>query len=310
MRIRYLRNHPWLEILPVHVNRVFQVRVRLRGVEDVRVPGSCLGTRELDGEGGLFLLLELPRLQVEEDGPVVDVAVAVVWVFTDGVRVAPEHAPVHVVQVLSHVTLTNLERHAIWEVVDEIVGRPIDPVLLRVKRMGSISLVTVLVLAAALVGRTDAEYLFAFALFCPLDLRRLLFARSHLDAILDVLPEDVIRVDGKPVRASLHPRYGRSPIATVDLGPVLVGVRVEDVVLEVHPVLGQHGDRILGPARQLDDAQVPGAAGRRGHVVGNVLGDRVVEVRVPFRIGVLRRVSLKREQVRASREMVEVEVSL
>jgi hypothetical protein len=39
---------PGLEILAVDVDRVGQVGVRLRGVEDVGVARGCFGARELD----------------------------------------------------------------------------------------------------------------------------------------------------------------------------------------------------------------------------------------------------------------------
>jgi hypothetical protein len=43
-----IRDDPGLEILAVDVDCIWQVRVRLRGVEDVGVACGCFSARELD----------------------------------------------------------------------------------------------------------------------------------------------------------------------------------------------------------------------------------------------------------------------
>lgn len=96
----------------------------------------------------------------------------------------------------------------------------------------------------------------------------------------------------------------------------MVRFRVDDVVLEVDARRRQDGDGSApgggvgaAAAGQSDDA-LPGAAAGGRDVVGDVLGDVVVELRVPRRVGVLQRVVAEFLQGCAGLAAVEVVVEL
>lgn len=71
-------------------------------------------------------------VHVEVYGPVVHVAVADIRLCTERVAIAAKHAPVHVVEVLARVALADFVLDAIGEVVDKVVDRPVQIVLISI----------------------------------------------------------------------------------------------------------------------------------------------------------------------------------
>lgn len=186
----------------------------------------------------------------------------------------------HVVEVLRVVRLADLVDDAVREVRREVVHRPVGPVLGRVQRVVRVFLVPVLVLAGTLVWHADPPQLGAAAFFGPGGGQAGGFAGDELDVVLGVLPEDALSVDGEAVRASFDGGDGDESGLRVDVAPVLVRAGVGLVVLEVVAAGGEHGQGLDGALREVDFGFEGGAA-RGWDVVGDVLGDGVVEGLVP-----------------------------
>ena len=95
----------------------------------------------------------------------------------------------------------------------------------------------------------------------------------------------------------------------VHVGPVLVGLGVQDVILEVDAILREDGNDTLSALGEVD-LELPGRALSRWDVVGDVLRDRVVKLDVPQGIGELRGVCVELQDIRAGWGLVVVEVGL
>jgi hypothetical protein len=171
-----------------------------------------------------------------------------------------------------------------------------------------ISCVSVAIFAGTLVWGADSEDLGSLALLTPCDTDALLLAASDDDIVLGEITKDTLSVDGQSVCPSLDTRKCRGACG-VNLGPVLVRLGVEDVVLKVNGVLSEdrNGLRGLAGQRYLD---IKRATLRGRNVVGNVLCDRVIEVGIPRRVCVLSRVGTRLKDGSACWEVVEVVVLL
>lgn len=301
-----IRDNPRLKILAVDVDRVLEVRVRLRRVVHIRISGGSLGSSELNRKGRLLLALELSLLEVKSDGPVVDISVTDIGLGAHVVGPSTKNAPVHIVKILGHIALTDLKVNTIREVLGEVVLTPVDAVLLRLQRLGRVWLETVAVLTRGLVGGSNAPELLARRLLLPSDLCLFSLASLDLDLILGELSKDAIGVDGQTVCASLNHGNGSSAIA-VEIRPVLVGVDVKNVVLEVDAALGENGDGVLGSLGKID-SNLKGTTVLGGDVVGNMLGDGVVKVGVPLGISILSGIGLGSQDIRVGGEAVEMVV--
>lgn len=282
--------------------------MRLRGVVHIRISGGSLGSSELNRKGRLLLALDLGLLEVKSDSPVVDIAVTDVGLGAHVVCPSAKHAPVHIVEVLAHIALADLEVNTIRIVLGEVIRRPVDAVLLRLQRLGSVWLKAVTVLARGLVGGSNAPELLAGRLFLPGDLCLFRLASLDLDLVLGELSKDAIGVDGQTVRTSLDHGNGRSA-AVVEIGPVLVCVDIEHIVLEVDTALGKNSDGVLGSLGQINP-DLKGAAVLGRNIVGDMLGDGVVKVGVPLGIRILSGIGLSSQDIRVGREAVEMVVLL
>jgi hypothetical protein len=122
------------------------------------------------------------------------------------------------------------------------------------------------------------------------------------------LSKDVIGINSKTVCPRLDSRNSGAP-TLVKIGPVLVGLGIEDVILEINTALCENGNGILGSLGKIDlDLKLSTALGR--NVVRDVLSDRIVKVGVPFGVSILSSVGLSFEDIGLLGEFVEVEVLL
>ena len=123
----------WL-LVSIDDDRVGQVDVGLARIEDVCVARGCLGTTELHRKCGLGLFMEGVLSNIKQNSPVVDVAVAVVWVLSQ-TSFPSINAPVDVVEIITNIALPYSESDAFWKVLVVVICTPVDAVLLRVKGM-------------------------------------------------------------------------------------------------------------------------------------------------------------------------------
>lgn len=72
---------------------------------------------------------------------------------------ASKYAPMNVVHVIDLLALPHLECDPVGEILHEVIGAPIDPILLWLQGLGLVRLVAMLELAATLIRRSDAKYL-------------------------------------------------------------------------------------------------------------------------------------------------------
>lgn len=122
------------------------------------------------------------------------------------------------------------------------------------------------------------------------------------------MTKDVIGIDSKTVCSSLDSR-NRGTTTLIEISPVLIGLSIEDVILEINTALCENGNGILGSLGKIDlDLKLSTALGR--NVVRDVLGDGIVKVGVPFGVSILSGVCLGFEDIGLFREFVEVEVLL
>lgn len=122
------------------------------------------------------------------------------------------------------------------------------------------------------------------------------------------MAKDVIGIDGKTVCTRLDSRNRRST-TLIQISPILVGLGIKDVILEINAALCENGNGILGSLGKIDlDLKLSTALGR--NVVRDMLGDGIVKVGVPFGISILSGISLSFEDISLLREFVEVEVLL
>lgn len=122
------------------------------------------------------------------------------------------------------------------------------------------------------------------------------------------MAKDVVGIDSKTVCSSLDSR-DRGTTTLVKISPVLVGLGVEDVILEINTALCENGNGILGSLGKINlDLKLSTALGR--NIVRDVLGDGIIKVGVPFRVSILSSVGLGFEDIGLFGEFVEVEVLL
>jgi hypothetical protein len=135
-----------------------------------------------------------------------------------------------------------------------------------------------------------------------------LAGERHDDVVLDILAKNAVSVDCETVRVRLD-HGNRSATLRVHISPVLVSLRVQDVVLEIDAILGKNGNDALSTVGKVD-LELEACALGRGDVVWDVLGDGVVEFDVPGGIGELRSICVEFEDICAGRCLVVVEVGL
>lgn len=204
--------------------------------------------------------------------------------------------------------------HTIREVRGEVVIAPVDAILLRLESVLRVTRIAMKILAARAIRRAETPDLCAGGLFAPAsvghvhDLHRVLCISHNFNVVLDVVPEDVVSVDGETVGSGLNHRDGGVALG-IDVGPVLVGFGVEDVVLEIDSVLGEYSEDALSALREID-MKFPGCTTGGGDVVGDVLGNGVVEVGVPLWVGELCGIGVSFQDICAFGELVEVEEGL
>jgi hypothetical protein len=122
------------------------------------------------------------------------------------------------------------------------------------------------------------------------------------------LPKNIIGIHSETVSSRLYSGNGSSA-ALVKISPVLVGFCIEDVILKVDAALCENGDGVLGSLWKID-FYLERSSGLAWYIVRNMLRDGVVKVGIPFRVRVLRRVSLSLQDIGLAREAIEVEILL
>lgn len=127
----------------------------------------------------------------------------------------------HVVEVGGDVALAHVKVDAVGKILGEIVDRPVQAVLVRRVGARGVSRAAVPELAAAAIGGADTPQFRAGGLRDPSRGRFCGASCLHDHAVLCVLPEDAIAVDGQAVRSSLDARQCNSAVGT-DVTPVLV----------------------------------------------------------------------------------------
>lgn len=124
------RDDPGWLLVSIDDDRVGQIDVGFARIEDVRVARGCLCTTELHRKCGLDLLMEGMFANIEQDSPVVDVAVAVVGVLSQ-TSFTSVNAPVDIVEIIADVALTDSEGDAFRKVFVVVIRTPVDTVLFR-----------------------------------------------------------------------------------------------------------------------------------------------------------------------------------
>lgn len=190
-----LRNDPWLKILAIDVDSILEVRVRLGSIVNIGVSCSSLCACELYRESTLLLMLELRLLQIKRNGPVVDIAVADVLLWTRVVTLSTKDAPVNVVEILANIALADLEVDTVGEIFDKVPVCPVDAVLFRLQRLGRVGLETVTIFTRGLVRSTNSPDFFASRFFPPMNVLLLSLTSLDFDFVLGILPKDVVSVD-------------------------------------------------------------------------------------------------------------------
>ena len=128
------RDDPGWLFVSIDDNSVGQIDEGLARIEDVRVARGCLSTTELHRKCGLCLFVEGIFGNIEQNSPVVHVAVAVVWVLSQTPFTSVD-TPVDIVQIIPNIALTNSESDAFGEVFVVVIRTPVDAVLFRMKEM-------------------------------------------------------------------------------------------------------------------------------------------------------------------------------
>jgi hypothetical protein len=176
-----------------------------------------------------------------------------------------------------------MEVYTVGEIVGEVVDCPIQTMLLRLVGSCGITLIAVTEVAATAIWRSDAPKLSAGGFGSPCSGCNGRGACSNNDVILNILTEDSGSVYCQTVSTSRDARDGNLA-AAVDLAPVLTGLGVEVVVLEVPSVARQYCNRLRN-ASWKTDATRPSAATRGWKITRDVLCNRVVEISIPTRVG-------------------------
>jgi hypothetical protein len=148
----------------------------------------------------------------------------------------------------------------------------------------------VTVFTRSLVRSTNSPNFLAGRLFSPADVLLLSLTRIDLDFILCILSKDVVSVNSETVCPRLDSRNRRST-TLVKVSPILIGLGIEDVILEIDTALCENSNGILGSLGKINlDFKLATAFG--WDIVGDVLGDRIIEIGVPFGVSILSSVSL------------------
>lgn len=235
---------------------------------------------KLDGESSLRLAREGLGGCVKSNGPIVNIGV--IRVRPDSVCLAAEHTPVHVIEVGGDVARAHVEVDAVGEVLGKVVDRPVQAVLVRRVGARGVPRAAVPELTAAAIGRADAPQLRAGGLWDPGRGRFCGGSCLNHHAILCVLSEDAVAVDGQAVRSSLDARQCNGTVGT-NVTPVLVRLCVEVIVLEVEAIAGKDGDGVGDTGRECD-LTLPGTAARSLDVARDILSNGIVELRIPGRV--------------------------
>src|ERR1700712_2208282 len=131
--------------------------------------------------------------------------------------------------------------------------------------MSKVRCVAVQVFAAAFVWRADSPNFRARGLFSPAGVCSVYFSCNDFNIILSILPEYPFGIDGQAVGSCFYGWDRDITRGRINVGPVLVGGSVEDVVLKIDAVLGEYCNGFDSVGREVDVA-FPGCAARRGNV--------------------------------------------
>lgn len=188
----------------------------------------------------------------------------------------------HVVEVGGNVALAHVKVDAVGKILGEIVDRPVQAVLVRCVGACRVPRTAVPELAAAAIGRADTPQLRAGGFGDPGCGCSCGPARLHDDAVLCILTEDSVAIDGQAVRSGFDAGQCNGTVRA-DITPVLVRLRVEVVVLEVEAIAGKDGDGVGDTGRECN-LTLPGTTARSLDVAWDVLSNGIVELRIPGRV--------------------------
>jgi len=162
---------------------------------------------------------------------------------TYGVRIAAEHTPVDVIEISPNIAFANVEVDAMRKVIVIIVHRPVDEILGWVQRMRRVALIAVSVLSTGFIWRTNSPEFCPCTLLLPVNVSAGQFAGPYMNVVLLVLAEDPISEHCESVCPSFHPRNLNLSAMRINVRPVLVCFRIENIVLEVNAILSQNRNR-------------------------------------------------------------------
>ncbi|KAK6699420.1 hypothetical protein SNK05_012231 [Fusarium graminearum] len=253
-------------------------------------------------------MLKLRLFQVKRNCPIVDIAVANILLRTRVIALSAKNTPVNIVEILANIAFTDLEIDTVGEILDKIPVGPIDSVLFRLQRLGRVRFETVTIFTRSLVRSTNSPKFFAGRLFSPANVLFLSLARADLDLILGILSKYVVGINSETISPRFDTRNSRSA-TLVKVSPILVGFGIKHVILEIDAALCENSNGVLSSLGKINlDLKLSTAFGR--NIVWDVLGNGIIEIGVPFWIGVLSSVSLGFEDIGRARESIKVEVLL
>lgn len=244
-----LRDDPRFKILSIHINGIRKIRIRLARIEDIRISCRRLRTSELHSKGSSSLVAQFLCLRIKQDSPVVRVIGHRLRTLV--VCLSTIDSPVDVVECLGFVVTAYFVRHTLGELIDEIVGAPVETVFFCEEGVCGRLSVAVAVFTRGFVRNTDAEEFFASRLGGPCRCYGRFFSGGDRHVVLVVVAKDTIGVDCETVVSCLYTGNGDFAFWGNVL-PVLVRFGVEYVVLEVVAAFCEDSDGVLGSGRQVD----------------------------------------------------------
>ena len=165
-----------------------------------------------------------------------------------------------VVAVFCEIAPANCGVEATREVVDEIVYGPVESIFGWVEWVRRILCVSMAVFFTALVGYNKTPKLAPYAVVFPPSRMSLGSSSSRdFDAVLRILPKDTAGIDREPIVAGFY-SWDFDRTVGGQVGPVLVSLCVEHIVVEVDMILRKNDDWPARTMREFDPGRESPAA--------------------------------------------------
>lgn len=136
------------------------------------------------------------------------------------------------------------------------------------------------IFTSRLIWSADSPKLSPSRLLNPLGLGGGGLASGDLDVVLRIPTPDSISIHSKTIRIGLDARNSDFACLRVNVSPVLVGLGVFNVVLEVNSVCCKNSKRFLCSLWKAYLA-LPGTTACCWDVIGNIFGNIIVEFGIP-----------------------------